>query len=394
MIWGNASIHLSPEQELVLASIRLDRTKDGRIAELLQQQLDWERVFKYAYLHNVLPLIYERLNALGAEQARPDEMSRLKVLYLTGFKRNLRLAQKLEEVVQLLSSQGIESLVFKGPALALQAYGNLSLRSFEDLDILLRQEDIPRLYDLLTQSGYTPMSQMDGAEQAWWMRSTSHLVFMHHGDLMEFHWMPMEKGFIYPIQTAHFWQDLHSFPLFEQEVQTLSAENNLILLCLHGSKHEWYQLKWIADLAYLIQSSPDLAWSAILEQAHKLGFYRILCLGLLLAEELGGATLPSHIRDLFVHDPKVQALAREIEPQIIMGGNPARLNRFPIFYLRCRERWPHRLYYVLDQVFMPRWVDWHVLPLPGALFPLYFLIRPLRLLVKFSWIYLSTPLKR
>jgi len=393
MMWEKASIHLSPEQELVLASIRLDRTMDTRIGELLQQELDWAGLLQYAHLHNVLPLLYERLKALGAERAHPEGLSRLKALNLRIAQRNLRLNHKLAAVIQLLSSHGIASVVFKGPVLALQAYGNLSLRTFEDLDILVHEEDIERLYDLLIQSSYSPIYPMDGTERKWFVRTTSHFGFTHQRDLLEFHWTPLEKGFLHPIPTEHFWQGFHSLSLDGQEVRTLSAEDNLILLCLHGTKHEWYQLKWIADLAYLIRSSPELNWQALLEQARNLGFYRILCLSLLLAEEIGGAIIPPPIRSLFQDDQQVQTLAKQIEPQIIKGGNPEKLDRFPAFFLRCRERRGHRLYYVLDQVFVPKWVDWRLLPLPNTLYPLYYLIRPFRLLFKFSWIFLSTPMK-
>jgi hypothetical protein len=389
----NAPVDLNPEQELVLASIRLDRAKDERIGKLLKQELDWAKVIQYARLHNVLPLLYHRLKALGAERVCPQEMDVLKVHYLTIIQRNLRLVHKLISVIQLLSGHKIASITFKGPALALQAYNDLSLRSFEDLDILVHKADIPQLYDLLTRSGYNPMLPLDSIEQKWWVRTTSHFGFSHAGDLLEFHWTPIENGFLHPLQIEHFWQEFHPLLIDGQEVRTLSAEDNLLLLCLHGTKHEWYQLKWIADLAYLIQSTPDMDWQALLEQARKSGFLRIIGLSLVLAERTGGATIPSQISSQFQDDQEIQKLARQIEPQIVRGGNPEKPDRFPIFFMRGREQWEHRLYYIVDQLFLPKWVDRRLLTLPEALFPLYFVIRPIRLVFKFSWIFICAPLK-
>jgi hypothetical protein len=35
------------------------------------------------------------------------------------------------------------AIFYKGPALAAMAYGNVALREFSDLDILMKKEDVP-----------------------------------------------------------------------------------------------------------------------------------------------------------------------------------------------------------------------------------------------------------
>jgi hypothetical protein len=55
-----------------------------------------------------------------------------------------------------------------------------------------------------------------------------------------------------------------------------------------------------------------------------------------------------------------------------------------IFYLQARERIQDRLYYVLDQALVPKQADWMAISVPEVFYPLYYFLRPLRLIYKFG----------
>jgi hypothetical protein len=61
--------------------------------------------------------------------------------------------QQLLQTLELLRESGIQTVPFKGPALAVQAYGDLSLRQYDDLDLLIHEADVPRAYQLLIANG-------------------------------------------------------------------------------------------------------------------------------------------------------------------------------------------------------------------------------------------------
>ena len=69
-------------------------------------------------------------------------MHQLRERYHSNARRNLFLVSELLKLLKLLESHGIGAIAFKGPVLALYAYGNLSLRQQLDLDILVRKRDI------------------------------------------------------------------------------------------------------------------------------------------------------------------------------------------------------------------------------------------------------------
>ena len=63
--------------------------------------------------------------------------------------------------------------------------------------------------------------------------------------------------------------------------RTLSPEDLLLALCVHGSVHMWSSLRWVADVARLLERSPQLDWNYTW-QAHDDDVRRALGLGLLV----------------------------------------------------------------------------------------------------------------
>jgi hypothetical protein len=379
---------LRPEQELVLDSIHLDRSKDGRICELLQKELDWPAVLQIAEFNKVQPLLYQRLKTLGQGHVPAEVMSFMQQIYQANARRTLRLALKLLHLQDLFNSQGIECIPFKGPAFAIQAYGDLFLRYFTDLDILVHKRDIPRIYPLMANSGYSPEIPIGIIGPKRLVRVNKDFHFTYQGDFLELHGEVVEGAFAYPIEPEYFWHGRQSIQLLGREIQVLSPENNLLMVCLQATMDRWDQLKWIADMAHLCQASTNLDWVALMEQVKRLGFHRMLCLALQLAEEPGGAAFPPEVRARFLADRSARLLAEQVRSRLAPEGETKRIFGNTGFFLRFRERLSHRLYYILDQIFIPKQVDWISIPLPDALSPLYYLIRPIRLLIKFSWIFL------
>ena len=73
----------------------------------------------------------------------------------------------------------------------------------------------------------------------------------------------------------------------------------------------------------------------------------------------------------------------QVSEAIVSGPAGPSDTRNARFYLHSRERLRDRLDYFWDQAFIPKQEDWRSMPLPVALYPLYYLLRPLRLLYKF-----------
>ena len=86
----------------------------------------------------------------------------------------------------------------------------------------------------------------------------------------------------------------------------------MLVLCLHGCKHKWGELKWVVDVAELIRVRPDLDWSLLMETARRAGSFRMVGLGLLLAHRLLEAAVPVSVLERIRATSPIRALADEV----------------------------------------------------------------------------------
>ena len=104
---------------------------------------------------------------------------------------NMFLTSKLLEIIRICSENGIEVLPFKGPMLAIQAYGNPALRTYGDLDILVRPSNFVSAVKLLKEYGYTARTSVNWLERTTWYIGRKKDVYMVNkaGTVkLELHW--------------------------------------------------------------------------------------------------------------------------------------------------------------------------------------------------------------
>jgi hypothetical protein len=76
--------------------------------------------------------------------------------------QNRALSNDLTRALEPLADNGVEAIPFKGPVLALQAYGDLDLGMFGDPHILIRDFDAARTVATLGGRGYERKKQLCG----------------------------------------------------------------------------------------------------------------------------------------------------------------------------------------------------------------------------------------
>jgi len=337
----------TPEQELLLWAIRVDHTMDQRVAEILTAGVAWGYVRETAIRHGILPLLYKRLKGEMADLVPPDELSTLRTLFVANAARNIRMTQHLFKILNLLGGSGVEAMPFKGPVLAVQAYGDLSLRSFYDLDLLIHPNDLSRAYRILTDQGYilTDPGQMS-IMRIFKIIQGKNLHFTFHDDILELHWKIIERLFVVPLDMYQLWDRSLPVSINDRLVKTLSPEDMVIVLCFHGLKHAWQNLEWLADLIYTVSNHPDLQWHDIVVRAETMGLKRILLMGLFLAQKQGGIRCGLEIENLFASDTTMLKLASKIQLNLFQLQMVEMSFVKPSFYLKSRERFKDKLTYI------------------------------------------------
>lgn len=378
----------------------MDRERVSRLGALVREEIDWNGLIDMANRQGVLPLLYWNLNA-NYPDAVPEAISTgLREGFCANTRRNLFLLGELLQIASLFAEHEVPVIPYKGPILAAIAYGNLSLRQFGDLDIIVRERDVFKAKDLLLDRGYRPLLELTEAQEIAYIQSCHAYNFVKHpgGIVVELHWQISDRQFSFLVSGERLWERLDSISLAGKTVLNLLPETLLVVLCQHGSVHRWEQLKWICDIAESIRARRDMDWERLFTKARELGSVRMLCLGLFLASDLLDAELPEVAWREIDADRVVKWLANRVSDRLFGNAGDSleveqspllhlrgRLNR-AIFHLRMRERWRDRLpylRYLFGIVVFPNEKD-SILPLPQFLRFVRYLFRPLRLVKKYG----------
>lgn len=382
-----ATARARPEHDLLLccARVRAGEELRARIVGLVRRDLDWDYLYRLAERHTVLPLLYRQLNATAAADVPAEPLARLRTKFRDNAARNLYLTGELERIVALFRAEGVRVLPYKGPALAAAAYGDLSLRRFVDLDILVSRRDVGRAKELLESRGFRPALELSPAQERLLLRAQHNLPFSRDGGrlVVELHWEVAGKQFAPAFFGRDFGGGTETVRLLNLEVESLSPEDLLLALCVHGTKHLWERLAWICDIAELIRSRPQINWQQLSERARALRAGRMLHLGLALAHELLDAPLPDEVKSRVFADAAARELAARVTRRLFDGdgSRPAGLLGSMNFNLRARGDWRDKARY-LSFIFTPTDGDLALLRLPSGLSFVYYLLRPFRLLLK------------
>jgi len=372
-----------PEIQLLLccASTSPNPIRVERIRALLQQEIDWTYLLRTAGRHGVAPLLYRSLNATNAEVVPEDVMGQLRERFYANSRRNLLLTGKLLEILDALEERKIPAIPYKGPVLATFAYGNLALREFGDLDLMLKDKDVLEAKEVLTSLGYQPRDRLTRAQEAAFLRYERQYEFSRDdGTAVELQWKVTPAYFSFPLDYEYVWERTVPVSLGGRTVQTFSPEDLLLILCVHGPVHCWASLRWVCDVAELVRASGKMDWERLIERASTFNSKRMLLLGLFLANQLLGMDLETKILREARADAAVEALAEDVRERMLSESSTAQgiLEGavFRGFHLRVIERLRDKMRYCAHRAVTPSLREWRALPLPAVLFPFYRVLRP------------------
>lgn len=294
-----------------------------------------EELMSTATVHGVTSLATRGAKLLGEKPLLNETQFRAATA------QNLRRLQGLTDIMELLRDSGIETLSYKGPGLGGYIYGSIGLRSFGDLDLFVRPSDAIEAHNLLLRNGFAPEMQLSPAEQVSHLREGCEFnVTQSDRELhVELHWAVLPRFFHIDLPIEPFFDRRQTIKAGSEAVDIPSPADLALALFAHGTKHAWGRLRWLADIAWLLDSPDPLDWDEISERAAKHGILRIVMTGVAVAAELFATPVPSAIRDKINTDSTAQALSDKIVTALRRGVNPAdRIAWLHWFWISVRER--------------------------------------------------------
>ncbi len=392
----------SVETQLLLVCARSLLHPDSEAAMALLQQnpnIDWSQLLEQASHHKLLPLLGKTLQSVEPALIPVAASQQLQALIFQNTVHTLELTAELLRLLKIFKTRNIPVIPFKGPTLEAWAYGEVALRTCNDLDFLLQPADYLRLKTILAEAGYRAQDNwfMDAAGEVAYHTMMGEYVLEHtHKKIcLDIHVrLAAIYPFFLPTDFSAFWQRLQPVKLGEQEVFTLCPADMLIYLCVHGSRDRWETLSAICDVAALVHRHPQFDWQQLLTEAQRLRVERMLLLGLYLAQQLLHLPLPALVQVQIAAQPMVQRLAQAIMARFLGHSTQSHFDLLgrSFFYLFILDCWQDKLHLLtqlpLRQLQLASLIntrDYEFFPLPRSLYPLYYLIRPIRLLAQYRF---------
>jgi Uncharacterised nucleotidyltransferase len=360
----------------------LDTQRIANAARSIGSREAWEKLMSTAEERGVLQLMRRALSAASSGDLPQSALETLRGRCSKIIANNLLLVHELSRILELLRRNAISALAWKGPVLAGELYQNVALREFRDLDLLLRPEDVEKAGMILESAGYQRVSPSAPEGPDAHHRRGHEKQFTRDGQLVELHWAIAKSAHAVPFDFDGLWDRQRYVSVGKTDIPTLGVEDLFLSLCIHGTSHGWDRAIWVCDIARLIQRHPGLDISGVLSRADRQHFGRMIRVTLALVNELRLLTLSSAVVENVRQDNEAMKLATLLAGS--MFTEQGTRHAFVQFHLRVRESLMDRARFVAKSLFLPAHEDWDAVPLPAWAAPLYYIIRPLRMTLKYA----------
>jgi hypothetical protein len=370
---------LSDELRLLLSLLAVDYEAELTfdIQELLRNT-DWDRFIELARHHRVFPTLNLKLQKLKSADIPIFVTQMFHRDYYRNTLQMLALSGEMEQLAKVFSENGIRSLFLKGPVIAADLYGDVSLRTSCDLDFLIPIKEMGRAESLLVSLGYVKDDYIVSVLNDWIWRH-HHTAFIHPEKKIkvEVHWRLNPAPAKEP-KFEDLWERRRQSSLISRPIYYLGREDLFMFLVSHGARHGWSRLRWLLDIKQLVEQKVD--WPTLILLLRKHQFTHIGGQALLLLARLFAVPLREEMKPL-LSDRSAEWSAEDAMFYIHRMINlhsppiPVDVDRYHRKYLFGLLTVRQKMIFLASFLF-PYPEDAKTLPLPKQLHFLYFPLRP------------------
>jgi len=259
----------------------------------------------------------------------------------------------------------------------------MAMRACGDIDLLVKPQDHAGAERLLQDQGYRVTQRYEDAMQSG----------LHHEQRqisLDLHWgIPPEMP---RMDSDRLWEALAPVNLLDRPVLTFSPRDTLLVTANNAVKEYWKpSLHHLSDIAALTGNYTDGDWLAAFHRARELGCRRMLVAALLFTRRVLDTPLPSAGPARLFRHPGLGRVVDELEDHLLLQADaqdnretqkPLRHRAMQAYYLSLIDPTWRRTWEWLKWAATPNSADREFFKLPKMLSFLYFVLRPLRLLIK------------
>lgn len=369
---------LMPKELKVL----LELIKDNNDEHIYQHKnewfasMDWDYFLKLAMHHRIYPLVYLKLKEVASELTPSHVLQALQVEYQKNTFQMLHLSGEMERVSKLFTEKQIRSLFLKGPVVAYDLYGDISLRTSKDLDILISETDLAKTENLLLLEGYEKEEVPTVLNEIKWRHH--HIAYFHSKKKIqiEIHWRLHPRPMKEP-EFEELWERKRTSSLTKHPVSFLGKEDLVLYLIAHGARHGWFRLRWLKDIDQMFQDELDYKKVSLFIKEYQ--HQHLVGQASVLTSELFNSSIYAHFSDLLKRKASQNLAQKTIyymqEIMQMHGEVSEEVLSYHKRYLFSLKSIRQKVLFIIIS-FYPNPLDEATLALPKRLHFLYFPLRP------------------
>lgn len=308
---GSMTADLPTELALVVACCRWPPSS-SRLAAVhaaASRRIDWGAFERVVARHRITGLVHDGLRRAKVAVPPAVEHRQAESAVVAG-RTALAQARETLRLQDIFDEAGLPILSLKGSSLALLAYGTLGIKESWDIDLLTTPEHAAEGRRLLLKLGYEMVmpAGFDDLTFARFVEFYKEAIFFNpdRNLSVELHWRLTDNSVLLPGISAL--SKTRSVALARSELRTLEDDALFAYLCVHGSRHGWARLKWLADVNAFLVSRDTAEIEPLYRNAVALNAGRPAAATLLLCRKLFELRLPDRLIEALRADPFARAL--------------------------------------------------------------------------------------
>ena len=263
--------NVTPEEHLLILMTysNLDNPEKKEAKQLVSNIDNWDEFWQLSYDNRVAPLVKSNLEAIDSFQALPEIVQQ-------NFINRTKTVREANEgrlavagdFLKKFEEQNIPVIILKGANFAETIYNNPSYRRMNDIDILIRKEDLDKIYDVYEGLNFFCLSELFGRSPRKQEKISHHAPSFISRDMacvIGTHWGLITPKSPYKYDYDAIWSRTNQFDFYGTPVLSMSPEDNLHHICVHLPFYK-AGLKEIADIYNIIRHYGDkIDWELFLK---------------------------------------------------------------------------------------------------------------------------------
>ena len=324
-----------------------------------------------------------------ASRASTELATAVRDARVTDAARTLAQVRLLGTITNAFSRANIPMLPYKGPALSLQLYGDVALRDSTDLDIVVAKADYQRARAELHGLGLPSRGGHSAMRERTLFGWLGHASFGRgRDDFVELHWRFAPAQFAFALDPMRALERCVVSMVAGVTLPLMATDDLLATLSMHGTRHMYERLEWLSGVTRLLLETADSPTSLV-RQASALRAKRMLLASVHVAHRVLGFPISREwIAELRNEHEAVSAgegIALHLEACGSRGMAPLDGLSLQLLYGRLTDSRRDQLGSIVRAALMPTEQDADCVTLPDGLTPLYWVVRPFRLIHKYTW---------